>query len=529
MLGIMRKYKSSIIIKGVFIVIVLSFIGTIFLIWGKGEEGFKGSTYALKVNGEQIPYEDYSRAYEQAKNSIQQIYGQQLTPELEKQMGLRNMVIKSLVGATLVKQEAKRMGLKVTEEEVVAAIAAIPVFQRNGVFDKQQYEEVLRMNRVTPQVFEAAQKDELLMMKARKAVAERISVTDDQALKAFRKQHDRIELNYVSVSPADVRNRVKVTDQGLNSFLQQHEKEFRTQEQISISYALIAPERMAGSISVSNDEVQSFYQKNLDRYQGKDGILPFEEVRDRARADALKFKAGKLAYEAAADALNKNMKTADLKSAARMLKVPVNDTPMFSQKNPPASLAGETNLIQKAFMLKQGALGGPVESGRGVYLFKVDARKPASVPPLSSIRSLVEKGFVEAEARELAAATAGDFQAKLAKGNFGGSLQDTGPFSYSDKGHIPGIGAAPEIMEAAFNLTKSSPAPASPFAANGRWYAIRLKNRTEADTAAFQKEKEQIKQALLPRLQQEALQKWMQGLFDKYKDKIKVNPALERE
>ena len=36
MLDIMRKQKESIIIKIVFIVIVLSFIGTIFLVWGKG-------------------------------------------------------------------------------------------------------------------------------------------------------------------------------------------------------------------------------------------------------------------------------------------------------------------------------------------------------------------------------------------------------------------------------------------------------------------------------------------------------------
>ena len=42
MLGIMRKYKQSMIIKFVFSIIVLSFVGTIFLIWGKGEEGLTG-------------------------------------------------------------------------------------------------------------------------------------------------------------------------------------------------------------------------------------------------------------------------------------------------------------------------------------------------------------------------------------------------------------------------------------------------------------------------------------------------------
>ncbi|HOI17378.1 MAG TPA: SurA N-terminal domain-containing protein, partial [Geobacteraceae bacterium] len=67
MLGVMRKYKQSFIIKGVFIVIVLSFVGTIFLIWGKGEEGLGGSQYAAKVNGDKISFQEYSRGYEQIK------------------------------------------------------------------------------------------------------------------------------------------------------------------------------------------------------------------------------------------------------------------------------------------------------------------------------------------------------------------------------------------------------------------------------------------------------------------------------
>ena len=39
MLGILRKYKQSVVIKFVFVVIVLSFVGTIFLVWGRGDEG----------------------------------------------------------------------------------------------------------------------------------------------------------------------------------------------------------------------------------------------------------------------------------------------------------------------------------------------------------------------------------------------------------------------------------------------------------------------------------------------------------
>ena len=64
MLGIMRKYKESIMIKLVFGVIVLSFVGTIFLVWGKGGAGPRGSVnYAAKVNGTKISLQDYEKSY----------------------------------------------------------------------------------------------------------------------------------------------------------------------------------------------------------------------------------------------------------------------------------------------------------------------------------------------------------------------------------------------------------------------------------------------------------------------------------
>jgi len=59
---------------------------------------------------------------------------------------------------------------------------------------------------------------------------------------------------------------------------------------------------------------------------------------------------------------------------------------------------------------------------------------------------------------------------------------------------------------------------------NGRWYAIRLKERIAAPDADFQKERQQLIQSLLPVKQREAVEKWLKGLRDK--SKIVINPAL---
>ncbi len=113
MLDFMRKKKESIIIKIVFVVIVLSFIGTMFLVWGKGSEGLGGrGGYAAKVNGAKISLEEYQNAYQRVRNIYQQIYGQSITPEMEKMLGLKKVALDSLIDNFLIAREAKSMGIQ---------------------------------------------------------------------------------------------------------------------------------------------------------------------------------------------------------------------------------------------------------------------------------------------------------------------------------------------------------------------------------------------------------------------------------
>jgi len=525
MLGIMRKYKQSIVIKLVFGVIVLSFIGTIFLVWGRGDDGPGGQLgYAAKVDGTRIPLEDFQKSYYRLKSIYEQIYGRSLTPELEKQMGIRKMALDNLVDNLLIRKEAGRMGIKVKKEEVASAIAAMPEFQKNGAFDFQQYQQLLKMSRITINDFEDSQKEELLVKKARQNIKDKVQVSDDEALQAFKKQRDKVDLQFVSYSPADVRKEIKLSDQELASYLQSHQEEFKSPEQISISYALLEPSKVASRVTVSEEEAQTFYQKNIDRYQGKGGILPYAEVKERAKSDALRAKSAKQAYEMAADALNKNIKSADLAAAASSLDIKVAETPLFTATAPAAVLASEAELLKRAFILKQGELGGPVETAKGVYLFKIKDRKPAAVPPLAQIRDRVEGRAAADKAKELAKKKAEEALAALAKGGAGLKLEDTGSFAYAATGDVPKIGKTNTVMEAAFSLSTEQPVSKTPFLVGDRWYALKLKSRQAADTTEFQKSKEQLKQALLPKKQQDALDNWLKEL--KAKAKIELNNAL---
>ena len=523
MLGIMRKYKQSILIKIVFVIIVLSFIGTIFLVWGRGDDGTGGpSGFAATVDGTRISLDEFQKNYYRTRGIYEQIYGRSLTPEMEKQMGIKKMTIENLIDNLLVHKQAKKMGIKVSKDEVAAEIAKVPSFQVNGVFDFALYQQTLKASRITPKEFEEAQEQELMMQKARNKVKEGATVTDDEVLQAYRKKNDKVALQYVSFSAADVKGSIKLSDAELTGYLQENQAQFKTPEQVSIAYTLVSPAQLASGVTVSAEEAQSYYQKNIDRYQGKGGILPFSEVKGQATADAQKSKAAKAAYEKAAEAANKFRGNADIAAAAAALGGKVEKTALFTAKAPAAAIAGETELISRAFALKQGELGGPVETAKGIYLLKVVEKKPSAVPPLAQIRPQVEQKLLEVKAAELARKRAEEALPQLAKG--GVAAKETGSFAYAETGAIPGIGTSPELMEAAFTLTTANPAAKQPVKVGERWYAVKLKNRTEAPTTDFAKNSAAIKQQLLPKKQQQALETWTKEL--RAKAKIEINPAV---
>src|SRR6185369_14487323 len=156
-----------------------------FLVWGEGRSGMGGSSgYAAKVDGSKITLEEYQNSYQRIRNVYQQIYGQSLPAEMEKMLGLKKVALDTLIDNRLIMKEAKSMGIKATKEDVEAAIAAMPTFQKDGAFSFDLYQQLLKSNRMTPKDFEEGQKGELILKKARQAIKDKVAVTDEEALRS---------------------------------------------------------------------------------------------------------------------------------------------------------------------------------------------------------------------------------------------------------------------------------------------------------------------------------------------------------
>ena len=101
--------------------------------------------------------------------------------------------------------------------------------------------KILAYQRMVPEQFEAAQRQQLLAEKVRNAIREPVTVVDADIEDEYRRQNERIDLAFVRLTPANFEARVKVDDQALNAFFEEHKESFRLPETIALRYLLFDP------------------------------------------------------------------------------------------------------------------------------------------------------------------------------------------------------------------------------------------------------------------------------------------------
>ncbi len=639
MLDLIRKKKKSIIVKVVFWAIIATFVGTIFLVWGKGDEGERQSdTVAITVNKTRIGFDEFQSTYSNLYRLYQNIYREQFTPELEKQLRLRQQALDTLIEQTLLADDAKQLGIKVSQKELVEAIAAVPAFQDNGVFSKERYLQVLNYQRITPEEFENMQRRQLLIERVRESIQGGVTITDADLAEEHRRQNEKINLAFVRLAPADFESKVKIDDKTLTDFFAAHKEEFRLPETIALHYLLFEPARFEEKVVVEESDLERYYRRHLDRFDipeqvrashvlirmaadagdimrqqkrqlaekvlaeardGKDfaqlarqhsddpgsaakggdlgyfprgamvpafeeaafalkpgeisdivetpfglhiiksegrieaGIRPLAEVVDEVKTAVKAEKARALAFEKAMDAYNMHRKEGGLEAAAKANGLEIVETGFFSRQEPITGLGEFPNVSATAFTLKEGELARPAELPQGIVLYSVKDRRESRLPELAEVRSEVEQAYRREQSKTLAREAAENLLAAVKAGESlevlarkqGEKVEQTGLFSSSYGAFVPRLGNAENLITAGFTLTKESPAAPEVYDIDGTFVVAALVEREEADPSALTAAvKDELREALLARKQEEALADYLQNLREKAK--ISIAPTI---
>ena len=273
-----RKKGSSLLITLMFAAIIVTFV----ISFGPGDKAGCSSTKnnAGTVNGEVISMSEFRFAYSNLFDYYQRIL-RDFNNETAKQYNLSDKAMNGLIGEILVAQEAKSLGFKVSDEEVSREIQRNPYFQKNGAFDKESYDSMVKFTlNTTIAAYEHRVRMQLLARKLRNYMLENITVSDTEAKDEYVAANEKIEaLVYVfsdSNLKAEKKNALlaEITDDAADAYLKENESKARLAFDDNVS-------------KYSKGEGQTIFD-NVKRDVAKDLLLA-PKLEEKIKADSAKL------------------------------------------------------------------------------------------------------------------------------------------------------------------------------------------------------------------------------------------------
>lgn len=408
MLELMRKHAGSWIIK-----IVLGAIAVAFAL-SFGVYSYYGSPQevALKVNGEPITQNQVRDEVNRMTDEARAQMGEQFD-KLAPLLNLRQRAMDRLVDRVLLFQEAGRMGIVVTETEIRRRISSMPVFQQNGQFDLTAYHRVLSRNRLTPEDFEAMQRDGLIMEKLSVLVAGAAQITPLEVEFELEQRLTEVKGVYKLFNPDDYLKKQEVSQAELESFYNQHKRQYLVPEKLVLTYLTFPVADYRDQVEVRPVDIRDFYDINRDRYAKP------ERVQARHILFTLPEKPTKAQEEAARKLAEKVLELA---------KQPGQDFANLAKEHsqgPTAKDGGDLGWFGRgqmvkpfeelAFKLKPGEID-IVQTQFGWHVIKVEDHQEAQTTPLEKVESEIRNELIERKAKDLAAAAAERAFDQIAKG-----------------------------------------------------------------------------------------------------------------
>ena len=496
LLGIMRKHAKSWLIKCLIGIIAVVFI----FYFGYSFTAKRGLKIAF-VNGELISSMEYEKAYYDLLEALQRQYKAAWNDNLIKVFDLKNRALNNLINRKLISQEAKKLGLDVTEIETQKAIMDYPPFKINGQFDNRLYRSILSRNHMKAEDFEADMGQDLLEKKLKQFLFAFIEVTDQEVLDYYTYSNEKIKISFVQFKPDKFNKSIKPDQISLEKFFDKHKEKYRVPEKIKLTYLEIDPEIFKEQVKIGNKEIKDYYEYNIDTFlqpkQVKVRHILFKLAQDATEAEEKKVK------ERARTVLKKARQSKDFSALAREYS-----------EGPTKSEGGDLGYFSAgkmvkpfedaAFKLKKGEISDLVRTPFGYHIIRVEDIKEAGTRTLDEVRDqIVDIMFVNASAElahEKGLSLIDQMPYDTDLGEYAAEhelkAKHTGYISQDET--IPGIGENKKLYKSLFSLEKNETSELIEL--KGKFYIFQVSDRKASYLPEFKEVVDKVKKDFIPYL-----------------------------
>lgn len=368
--------QHSKILMGVLVLLIVPS----FVLLGLNDYGQPAArTVVAKVDGREITQAEWDNAHRAEVDRLRASMPQ-IDLKLLDSPEARYSTLERLVRERVMVAAAERQHLAASNQRLVQELQSNPQIamlrKSDGTLDMDKYQQLLRAQGMSPEMFEAGVRADLSAQQVMQGVVTSGFAADATADMALGAYFEERAVKLALFKPAEYAARLQATDADLEQYYQAHTVQFMASESASIEYLVLDSESVARTISVSDADLRSYYEQNAQRLAGT----------EERRASHILINAPQSAPKAERDAAR--AKATELLAQAR--KAPDNFAALarkHSQDPGSANKGGDLEFFARGamvkpfeeavFALKKGEVSDLVETEFGFHIIRVtDIKAP---------------------------------------------------------------------------------------------------------------------------------------------------------
>ena len=332
-----------------------------------GIEGYfsSGSKDTAKtVNGAEISKKELEALTSSLKE--QYLAYAQGDETLLNQSFINNKAMDTLISRQVLLQQADKLGISLSDAQIVQMIHQQPSFQVNGAFSDEQFAKYLESIRMTNRAFvENLRKDHSLKMLST-TFMDYALVSKLDILQIANLQTEQRSIQLASINLENYKKNVKVTDAEIAAYYEKHKNKFKQATSVDADYVLLSPANIAAPAGAATDaELKEAYNAFVaSAQQSVKPVVKHIMITATSRSDAeakklaesvqAKIKAG-LSFDQAAAQFSE-----DTQSKAKGGELAAYEKGVFGDVFDAAVASA-----------KSGEVSAPVKTGDGYHLIQV--------------------------------------------------------------------------------------------------------------------------------------------------------------
>ncbi len=416
--------------------VVIIGVGGVFVLY----LGFQGGFSPAPGSGPVVRAGDFSydgRDFDRARQGIEMRYREALGDQFDAEAA-RVFLVESagsmLLRTALLAWQGQQMGLTASDAEIRDSLRESGLADAGGALDKERITQYAESEFGSLRNFQERVRAELISEKTARLIRDSAAVSDAEVRDAIRYQLEEVKIAAVKLDGRSIPADLEVPATAAESLLQKD------------------PERVRKAYEARRAEFDRPEQAHIRH------ILTRVESDDAAAKQAARERI---------DAIRKRVEAgADFADVA----IEASEDPVTKEHGGDLGFISRGSVVKAledaAFAQEPTALGEVIESPQGFHLVRVDERRPARVVPFEEAQIQVAS---ELSREDAAAAVARARAEELARAVREGQnlvdvarkkgLEITRPDALRRRpdGYVPQIGAAPELVAAAFTLTEEKP------------------------------------------------------------------------